>query len=149
MKGRWGTRLQGFMLALLVTTLSGSLIQTQINLAAIAALGANIGLTTRLLTSGQDLLGFAPLYAAMVAAVLSCALPLAALSRRWLALSPSLVYPLAAALGLWLAFNLADALAPMPTLIAATRDWLGTLAMLAGAALGGYCFARWVTRRTS
>ncbi|PAU75081.1 hypothetical protein [Halomonas salipaludis] len=146
---KWRTRLKGFVLALLVTTLSGSLIQTQFNLAAIAALGAEISLTTRLTTSVHDLLGFAPLYAGLVAAVLAAALPLAALVRRWLALPAGLLYPLAAALGLWLALLVVDALAPMPTLIAATRSLSGTLAMLGGAALGGLVYACCRAGRTS
>nr|WP_240457891.1 hypothetical protein [Halomonas socia] len=149
MMARWKTPLLGFVLALLVTTLSGSLIQTQFNLAAIAALGAEISLTTRLGTSAQDLLGFAPLYAAMVAVALAVALPLATLGWRWLPLPPGLLYPLAAALGLWLAFTIADALAPMPTLIAATRSLSGTLAMLGGAALGGLVYACCRAGRTS
>src|SRR5690606_11004475 len=48
----------------------------------------------------------------------------------------------AAALGLWLAFKLVDALAPMPTLIAATRDASDMSAMLASAALAGWLFGR-------
>ncbi|MDR5905141.1 hypothetical protein [Franzmannia qiaohouensis] len=139
----------GFVLALLVTTLSGSLIQTQFNLAALAALGAEISLSTRLTTSLQDLLGFAPLYAGMVVLSLAASIPLAALSRRWLALPPALLYPLAAALGLWLALLVADTLAPMPTLIAATRSLSGTLAMLGGAALGGLVYACCRAGRTS
>ncbi|MBD3896629.1 hypothetical protein IEI94_12285 [Halomonas sp. ML-15] len=145
---RWRARLLGFVLALLVATLSGSLIQTQFNLAALAALGAEISLATRLSTSFHDLLGFAPLYAGLMAAALSASLPLAALGRRWLPLPAGLVYAAAAALGVWLAFMVVDAMAPMPTLIAATRSLTGTLAMLAGAALGGLVYARCVGRRS-
>ncbi|QJQ94491.1 MULTISPECIES: hypothetical protein [Halomonadaceae] len=147
MMARWKTRLLGFALALLTTTLSGSLIQTQVNLAAIAALGAEVSLAMRLATSAQDLVGFAPLYAAMVAVALAGALPLAALSRRWLPLPAGMRFALAAALGLWLAFVVADLLAPMPTLIAATRSLAGTLAMLGGAALGGFLYTRYTCCR--
>ncbi|WP_089659329.1 hypothetical protein [Franzmannia pantelleriensis] len=139
--------LLGFLLAVLVTTLSGSLIQTQFNLAALTALGAEISLATRLTTTAQDLVGFAPLYASLVAVTLTVALPLAALSRRWLPLPAGLLYASAAALGLWLAFMVVDALAPMPTLIAATRSLTGTLCMLVGAALGGVLYACCVGRR--
>lgn len=138
----WPRRFMGFVLALMVTTLSGSLIQTQINLAALLALGADIPLATRILVSVQDLVGFAPLYAVIVALTLAGALPLAALAQRGVALPAELVFALAAALGLWVAFLVADLLAPMPTLIAATRGWPGTLAMMAGAGMGGLVYAR-------
>lgn len=147
MMARWRARLVGFVLALLVATLSGTVLQTQFNLAALTALGAEIRLTTRLTTTLHDLLGFAPVYAGLVAAAFAVALPLAAFGRRWLPLPAGLAYAMAAALGVWLAFMVVDAMAPMPTLIAATRSLAGTLAMLAGAALGGLVFAHFVERR--
>lgn len=131
-----------FVAAALIATLAGSIVQTQINLAAISALGPEISVPVRLRTTLADLLGFTPLYGALVTAALLGALPLAALAAhcrphwsRWL-------FPLAAALGLWAALRVADALAPMPTLIAATRHAPGLIAMLLTAALGGWCYER-------
>ncbi|HBX54144.1 MAG TPA: hypothetical protein DEH10_01835, partial [Pseudomonas sp.] len=49
-----------FVLAVLVATVVGSIIQTQFNLAALQAIGAPMPLDVRLRTTGQDLLGFSP-----------------------------------------------------------------------------------------
>ena len=79
-----------YLLAVLVATLLGSLVQTQFNLAALQAMDVPVDLATRMQTSLQDLLSFTPIFVIMVAATLLLALPLAeALGRifkpwRWL-----------------------------------------------------------------
>lgn len=141
---RGGWEMAGaFIAALVFGAVLGSVIQTQFNLLALQNLGVEIGIGERLQTSLQDIVNFAPLYGVLfgVSFLLSqtAALLLGrVIGVRWQA--P--VCALAAAVGLWVTFSLADALAPMPTLIAATRGSGGLLAMLVGAALTGWLFAR-------
>ena len=131
-----------FVQAVLIATVMGCIAQTQINLAALIKLGAEIPLELRLDVTIQDLLGFGPVYFAMVFTAFIPALLFAHfLARRWPHLS-YLIFVFAGALSLLLTFKLADAFAPMPTLIAATRDIVGTLLMMSGGALGGWFFAR-------
>lgn len=137
--------LAAFTTALVFGAVLGSLIQTQFNLLALQNLGVDISMGARLQTSLQDLVNFAPLYGVLfgVSFLLSqtaAFVVVRLLAGRWQA--P--VCALAAAVGLWVTFILANALAPMPTLIAATRGGGGLLAMLVGAALSGWLFARLV-----
>ncbi|MEX0604046.1 MAG: PQQ-dependent sugar dehydrogenase [Marinobacter sp.] len=134
-----------FIAALVFGALLGSVIQTQFNLMALQNLGVEIAVGERLQTSLMDIVNFAPVYGALfgVSFLLSQSAALLlgrVVGERWLA--P--VCALAAAIGLWVTFILANALAPMPTLIAATRGSGGLLAMLAGAAVSGWLFARLV-----
>lgn len=133
--------LLAYVVAVLDATLAGSVVQTQFNLAALTALGAEISWATRLATTAHDLLGFTPLYGSLVAVMLLGAMPAAALVTRWLGFGAWAIHALAAALGLWMTLWIVDALAPMPTLIAATRSMGGTLAMMASAAVGGWGYA--------
>ena len=134
----WSRWLLAFIAALLVGTLLGSLVQTQFNLLAIQSMGFPVPLDVRLVTSAQDLLFFGPVFAALFGGSFLVSQPVALLINRWL--SPvwhPLPCALGAALGLAVTLKLVDALAPMPTLIAATRSTSGTLALLACAALAG------------
>ncbi|MCH4565083.1 hypothetical protein MKP05_18455 [Halomonas sp. EGI 63088] len=140
MTRRWQT-LVAYVAAVLDATLLGSIVQTQFNLAALSALGADISFSTRLATTAHDLLGFTPLYGSLVAIMMLGAMPVASVVTRWLGFGAWPIHALAAALGLWVMLSIVDALAPMPTLIAATRSLEGTLAMMATAALGGWGYA--------
>ncbi|UYG03130.1 hypothetical protein OCT51_18345 [Halomonas sp. LR3S48] len=137
MTKRWRP-LVAYVAAVLDATLLGSIVQTQFNL---AALGAEISFSTRLATTGHDLLGFTPLYGSLVAIMMLGAMPVATLVTRWLGFGAWSIHALAAALGLWGMLSIVDALVPMPTLIAATRSLEGTLAMMTTAALGGWGYA--------
>ncbi|TLX54259.1 hypothetical protein DN824_09380 [Stutzerimonas nosocomialis] len=130
-----------FALAVAFATAIGSITQTQFNLAALQTLGAQISLPVRMRATGNDLLGFSPAYAAIVGVTLLCALPIAALVSRFLPVWRLPVYFLAGGVGLLVAFQIADAFAPMPTLIAATRTPSGTAAMMLSGAFGGLLFA--------
>jgi len=142
--GKWKVVL-AFITSLVVGTKLGSLIQTQFNLQALQALGVEIGMGTRLETSVQDLANFAPVYALLFGISFLFSLSIAYwvarlagnLNRLW-------VYPLATAVGLWVTLMVVNTLAPMPTLIAATRGTGGLLSMLAAAAVSGWLFARLV-----
>lgn len=130
------------MVAALVATIIGCLAQTQINLAALTKLGAEIPFSLRLDVSVQDLLGFGPVYFAMVFAAFIPAFLLAHFLTRFFPQSRYLIFIVAGAVALLVTFKLVDAFAPMPTLIAATRDIGGIALMMAGGALGGWMFAR-------
>jgi peptidoglycan/LPS O-acetylase OafA/YrhL len=130
-----------FVAAVLTTTVVGSVLQTQINLAAVQALGAQIGPSLRLRTTWDDLLGFAPAWAGIVAAGFLLALPVAAwLGRRWPAWRPALSVlagAFAIAVALWL-MRLALGL----NAVAAARSGSGLLLLALAGALGGWVFAR-------
>jgi hypothetical protein len=129
------------LLAVVFATVIGSITQTQINLDALQSLGASITLPVRLGATAHDLIGFTPAFAAIMTATLLFALPPAALAARFLPAWRLPLFFLAGGLGLLAAFHIANAFAPMPTLIAATRSAGGTAAMMLSGALGGLLFA--------
>jgi glucose/arabinose dehydrogenase len=144
---KWWKVVLAFVIALIVGSVLGSLIQTQFNLQALEALGVEISMGARLETSARDLANFAPLYAILFGvsflfsqSVAALVVRLAGIVGRWW------LYPLAAAAGLWVTLMLVNALAPMPTLIAATRGTGGLIAMLVAAAISGWLFAMLITR---
>ncbi len=129
-----------FFLAVLLASLLASILQTQANLAALQALGAPMPLQVRLGTTCLDLLGFAPTFALLAGLSFAFALPLGQWCARRL---PSLrwaIFVLAGAVAIWLALALANALAPMPTLIAADRSAIGTLGLMASGSAGALLF---------
>ena len=143
----WRRVVLAFIVALIVGSVLGSLVQTQFNLQALEGLGVEISMATRLQTTVQDLLNFAPLYAILFGLSFLFSQGAASLVARLAGQSGRLwLCPLAAAVGLWATLRIVDALAPMPTLIAATRDMGGLLAMLVTAALSGLLFAVLVSR---
>jgi hypothetical protein len=140
MTSPWPRRLSAFVAAVLVAVAWGALWQTQSNLAELQALGATVEWPVRLRTTAQDLLGFGPLYAAVVTVAYAVAFPLAArIARRG---ARPLWFALAGWSALLLAIRLVDAATPPPVLIAATRATLGWLGMTAGGALAGWLYAR-------
>jgi hypothetical protein len=139
--------LLAFLPAVLLATLWGTLVQTQFNLAALQALGAEVPWALRLRTTGQDVLGFGPLYLAVVAVSFGFAFPVAASIARYWPRWRGVLFALAGLTGLIVAIRLIDAVTPPPVLIAATRSTLGLLAMGVGGALGGVLFARLTLRR--
>jgi len=138
----WKRRLLAAGAAIATGAVLGSLVQTQINLAALVDLGVMVTPGQRMAALGHDLVYFAPVYAVLLAAILvpSFVITAGALGRlqwRW----PTVWYALGAALGLWAGLALVNHLAPMPTLIAATRYWPGLLMMMATAGVSGWVFA--------
>lgn len=143
---RWTRHLVPLLLAWLLATAWGSVVQTQWNLQALLGLGIEVPVAERARTTWQDLVGFAPVYAGIVAAGWLPALTLAAwLARRWPAWRGPLLAG-AAGLGMVAAVRTVDALAPMPVFIDATRQLPGLLAMAAGAAMAGLLYARLTVR---
>ncbi|MBU1333190.1 MAG: hypothetical protein KJ884_18675 [Gammaproteobacteria bacterium] len=129
-----------FLAAVLLATAMGSLLQTHLNLAVLQAHGVAVPVTVRLHTSALDLLGFGPTMAALVATAFLVALPLALWMVRGRDALGWPLFALAGALSLLAALAVANALAPMPTLIAANRTLAGTLGLMACASAGGLLF---------
>ncbi len=140
---RWPRCIAAFAAALLVAAAWGSLVQTQFNLGALTALGVDMPLRLRALTSLQDLLGFGPAYLGIVLAGWLPAFPVAALLARRFTSRRLGSYGLAAGVGVVVAIRAVDAVAPMPVLIDATRGTVGLVAMALGGVFGGALFAYW------
>lgn len=130
-----------FLLAVLLASAAGTVLQTQVNLAMLQALGAPMPLAVRLQTTCLDLLGFSPTFALLVTFGFVFALPAASFCSHALPRARWLLFALAGALAVLLALMLANALAPMPTLIAANRSLTGTLGLMASGSLGALLFA--------
>lgn len=129
-----------WLLAVLIATLLGSIVQTQFNLAALASLGVEISAATRLRATAHDLAGFTPLYGAVIATAFVIALPLASLlARRWLN-AGTWLYPLAGGLGILAALLLMAAVLPI-TPVAAARSAPGLLALAACGVIAGWAYA--------
>jgi hypothetical protein len=127
------------MIAVAVTAALGSVVQTQLNLERIVELGVSLSLEQRVETTLADLVGFAPLWAIIVAAGMLVALLVAgALARRWphaslgLHLLAGFTAPLAALV-------IMNAMLPV-TAIAAARGWAGIILISAPGAIGGWLY---------
>lgn len=94
----------------------------------------------------HDLISFTPIYGAMVALALLCALPVAAWCARKWPRGHAWWFLAAGACGILVAFMIVDAVLPMPTFIAATRGPVGLLAMMASAAFGSGVFGMLLRR---
>ncbi|WP_372996769.1 PQQ-dependent sugar dehydrogenase [Marinobacter sp.] len=145
MAGRQGNlkSVSGFVVALVIGVVSGSVVQTQFNLLALQDMGVAVGPDARLSATIHDLGSFAPLYGILFGVSFLASQSIAAVVSRFVGLGwRAPLFALAGGAGLWLALTVVNALAPMPTLIAATRSTGGLLAMLLTAAFAGAVFAR-------
>lgn len=140
----WFYKALAWALAVLLTASVGSMLQTQFNLAAIAALSESIGLMTRLQVTAQDLLGFMPLWSLVVALALLPAFTLAAGLHRWTQWNRMAWFVVAGITALASAFWLLNWVLPI-TPIAALRSSAGYWAMASSGALGGWLYARLTT----
>ncbi|RUO65454.1 hypothetical protein SAMN06297229_1138 [Pseudidiomarina planktonica] len=131
-----------FCLAVLTAAVLGSILQTQFNLAALVELGVGISWQDWLVTIGKDLISFTPTLAIIIAVEYLFVFPLGTFIARHYPKSNQWVFFVGGFVGLWVALWVVDAIAPMPTLIAATRDWPGTLAIMLAAAFGSWLYAR-------
>ena len=122
--------------ATLATAATGSIVQTQFNLAAIQATGAPVPFDLRLQVTLQDLAGFAPMLAGIAAAAFLVGFVVAApLVRRWPRHRGGL-YTLAGGVAVTTAILLMNLLLPI-TVIGATRSLPGVAALGLSGALGG------------
>lgn len=131
-----------FCLAVLTATVLGSILQTQFNLAALVELGLQISWQDWLLTIGKDLISFTPTLAVILVAEYLLVFPFATILARRFPSSNQLLFFAGGFVGLWVALWVVNTLAPMPTLIAATRHWPGTLALMLAAAFGSWLYGR-------
>lgn len=136
-----------YLAAVLATTLAGSIAQTQVNLAALAGLGAEIGLALRLRATLDDVVGFAPAWGGIVATGLLLALPVAAWLGRRRAAWRTALFTLAGALAVLVALC-SMRLALGLTAVAAARSPTGLLLLVICGAAGGWLYAR-LTRRVA
>lgn len=128
--------------AILATAALASIAQTQVNLAALAALGAPVSAATRLLVTLQDLAGFGPVMTGIVAAAFMCAMPAGhVIGRRRTRAVRLAVQALAGAAGLWAGFALLALVTPMPALVDATGTAGGLAAVSLTGVVGGLLFA--------
>jgi hypothetical protein len=144
----WRVVMPGYLLAAVVASVLGSIVQTQFNLGQLGSLGADIAFGERIGTTLFDLGSFGPTLLALTAVTFGVALPVASLISRFLPRYSGVLYFLAGFIGIWVAFRSADAVLPMPTLVAATRGWFGLLLMMAAAGFGSWLFARIVRGRS-
>lgn len=133
--GRW-------LLAALLSGGLGTVIQTQVNLHAIAALGAPVPPAVRLSATGTDLLGFAPLWAVLCAVAFLPAFPVASwLAARVPGRCVAPLHALAGGAAVMVMLLVMEAVLPvMP--VAAARTPPGMLAMALPGLAGGWLFAR-------
>lgn len=130
-----------WLAAVLVVTLLGCIVQTQFNLAALAALGADISWAVRLQTTGLDVIGFSPSFGPLVAVGLLIAFLVTRGVRIWAPGSALGWYGLAGAvavLTILLALNSAFGITP----VAAARSLAGLLSLALCGGVGGMLFAR-------
>ncbi|MFC3693606.1 hypothetical protein [Chenggangzhangella methanolivorans] len=135
-----------FLAAVAATAVLGSVLQTQINIAAIESIGPAVPLGLRAATTAEDMLGFGPVMAAIAGAAMAPAFLVAGVFV-WLAdRSPTILFSLAGVLGLFAAFGLMGHFTPMPTLVGAVRGPFGLAAMCATGLVGGLVFSRLATK---
>lgn len=145
----WARLALAFACSTVVAVVWGSLVQTQFNIAALNSLGAGIGGALRLQMSATDLLGFTPIYTVIAGCGLIIALPVASSLQLRTFLPFGIWFVLAGFIGVLLAIQLVNALAPPPTLIAATRTLPGLVDMALGGALAGIVWFRMLARGTT
>ncbi|SER39696.1 hypothetical protein [Halopseudomonas bauzanensis] len=129
-----------YLLAVLVATILGCLVQAQIQLAGMPPTEVPVSLTDRLASVWPDLLDFVKAFALLVAVAFVCLLPVAAgLARifrpwRWL------LFALAGAGGVWAGFKLSQL--SLPGFIATPEQSWGLAALLVAAAIGSWLFGQ-------
>jgi hypothetical protein len=122
-----------------VTTVLGTVWQTQFNLAALQGLGVALPLDVRLQATASDLLGFTPSFGPLVAAALLVAFAVTALLLRWLPGRQALLYPLAGSVAITAMLLIMDAVFGL-TAIAAARELGGFASLVLAGAAGGLVF---------
>lgn len=130
----------GITAAALATALVASILQTQLNLHALAALGMQVPLPSRLLATLEDLGRFGPVMFGIALGAHALAVPCASLLRR--AGVPALLAGMLASVALLgVILYLMRSVIPMPA-IAATREVYHLCLMAATAAVGAWAGVR-------
>ncbi len=142
---RW---LLAWLSAVVVTAVSGSIVQTQFNLARIAELDGPISIGDRLQVTGFDLVSFAPTFAIIVALALLIAFVVAGALVRWISNARMPLFMLAGFVAIAAALAIMSAMLPV-TVIGATRSLAGFLTLSLCGAIGGWLYVRILTGRTA
>lgn len=131
-----------WLFAVVVTSVLGSLVQSTLNVFNLLEMGSYATWDDWLRTVARDLLSFAPFYALLVGGAFLFAFPAGLwLARKWPG-GRSLVLGIAGTVGLAVAFFIGNEVTPIPTLISATRNTVGLIAMLATGFIGAWVFAK-------
>lgn len=135
---RW---LLAWLAGVVVVTVLGSMIQTQINLARIAALDEPVPFGPRIETTLFDLASFAPTWGVIMALGMLIATVVAGLfSRRWPRWRSGL-FVFAGFVAVAAALGVMNAMLPV-TAVAAARSASGFMLLCLAGALGGWVHAR-------
>lgn len=125
-----------YIIALIIAAALCSIVQSQFNLIAIAALVGQVALGDWLYTVWFDLQSFAPMMVVILAPVLLLSLIASRLLRLVFSGNALWMAVIITIIALLLALSLINMLAPMPTLIAASRNVAGSVALALCAAAG-------------
>ena len=125
-----------FLLAVLFAASAGSVVQSLVNLQAIAALAGPVATADQLSTLWFDLRHFMPVLAAIFLPIMLLSLIAARLLIKHIPVTKAIVVFAVTAIATWTALYVINQLAPMPTLIALNRTLAGTLMLLACSGLG-------------
>lgn len=134
----------GFVMAVVVATVLGSIAHTQFVLAELTRLGIEIPVSDRLSTTAQDIVGMGPMFGMIIGIAFLVAMSAAVLVYKFAGTQRYLVFGVAGATALGVALT-AMGLVYDITPIAGARSTIGFIAQMAAGALGGLTFAR-VTR---
>jgi hypothetical protein len=134
--------LLALLVAVVVATVWGSIVQTQYNLAALAAIGTDIPTGVWATSTVRDIVsGFSPTYGGYIVAP---ALLVAFLVAWWVARrapgGPTPWFALAGVVAIAVGIPLVNWLSPVALLVGASRDVSATLVMALGGALAGLLF---------
>jgi len=139
-----------FITAVFVTTVWGSIIQTQYNLSAINSIGAGVGSGLWIASTFRDIFsGFSPTYAGyIVLPSLLVAFILASWVAKLSGVSRVLLLGAAGGFAIAIGIPFVNWLAPVALLVGASRDVSCTLLMALGGVLGGVIFSVMSSRDT-
>lgn len=131
----------GWAIAVLMAVVTGSVMQTQFNMSALANLGVEIGWGERLDATWHDLINFTPAYALLVSIAFAIAWPIVGLLKRWLPDQRTMLFTLAGFAAIWTMISIMNQALPV-TGIAATRGLAGVLALSLCGAAAGWLYTR-------
>lgn len=135
-----------FLAAVVVTEVAAAAASTQFVLGELGALGIDVPLGERLVTTGRDIVGMAPAYLPIIALSLVIAFPVAAAVVRWLLPGRERIgYPLAGFVAMLTALAVMIQLMDIVP-IAGARSIAGMFFQGLAGALGGWVFLRILER---
>lgn len=139
--------LMGWLLAVIVAAVGGTLVEVQMNAAALAGLGAPVSVAERIGMLLHDLVRFTPLFGALIAAAFIVAWPVAAGLARWRPGWRGGLFPLAGFTALATILVVMQWALPI-TVIASARSPLGATFLSLAGAVAGLVYV-WLTRGAS